>query len=296
MCGPHTQGITSSTAAAQVAFVDRDPGSDGLAWLTCHAAVRLSLAAAQLAVQGRDLLAEHSAVHMRQASALGGSWRCAGTHLRRCPTPRFTPSWVCRAEDVPPSTEPPAKRKRRAPAGTGRKKATAPAGGSDSDSGDVNDENDPGAGNRETRSERAARRGAWGGSRALSAGWGQAPGGCARALPAEAPCAVEGGCMVLRQTCTPGQPGRPARVRRVGQGSQSPAQRAGQPAAEPDADTEMEEAVDLPRVAAAIAAFMRQREFAGSCTLEEVAAHLRLAGTPLALPALRQVGAAAVLP
>ena len=65
---------------------------------------------------------------------------------------------------------------------------------------------------------------------------------------------------------------------------------AGQPAGEPEADAEMAEVVDLPQVASAVAVFMRQRAFAGSCTLDEVAAHLQRAELPLALPSLRQVG------
>ena len=62
-----------------------------------------------------------------------------------------------------------------------------------------------------------------------------------------------------------------------------------EPQAEDAEDAEMEEAVDLPAVAAAIGAFMQQREFAGSCTLDEVAAHLQQSGQTLAPPALRQV-------
>ena len=54
-------------------------------------------------------------------------------------------------------------------------------------------------------------------------------------------------------------------------------------------DGQEEVATDLRAVAAAIGAFMQQRNFAGSCTLDEVAPHLQQSGISLTQPALLQV-------
>lgn len=53
--------------------------------------------------------------------------------------------------------------------------------------------------------------------------------------------------------------------------------------------------MDLPAVAAAVAALMQQREFAGSCTLDEVAAHLQRSGLSVGPAALREVRQASLL-
>ena len=55
------------------------------------------------------------------------------------------------------------------------------------------------------------------------------------------------------------------------------------------ADSQEEAPTDLKAVAAAIGAFMQNRSFAGSCTLQEVAPHLQQSGISLTQAALQQV-------